>query len=97
MPKHHAVLQKKMQKLRAWPDLFLPEPRGTFSGLFIELKSAISSEVLRDGTVGNGEHVREQREVLAMLEQRGFRADFAVGFEGAQNLINDYLSTPPKK
>lgn len=93
MTKINAILQKKMQKTRAWPDMFIAEPRGPFCGLFLELKHLTSSEVLRDGTMGNSEHVREQRVVLEMLQEKGYQATFAIGFDQAQELINSYLTT----
>ena len=96
--------QAKAQKIqnggrRAWPDLFIAEPMPRrvdgswnyeYNGLFIELK--------KDGTrlkKKNGEwasdHIAEQAEVLERLEFRGYRAVFAVGFEEAVGVIDEYL------
>lgn len=87
--------QAKMQKMqnggrRAWPDMMIAEPVGKYHGLFIELK--------KDGTrlkKKNGEwasqHIAEQAEVLEMLRFRGYRAEFAVGFDQAKELIDDYM------
>lgn len=93
----NAILQKRLQKVRAWPDLFIAEPRGHYAGLFIELKKLTSSELLRSGEVGNTAHIREQREVLEMLEGRGYKAVFSVGFDNTIELIKNYLIlTSPK-
>lgn len=61
-------------------------------GLFIELK--------KDGTrlkKKNGEwatpHIAEQAEVLQALRDRGYEAEFAVGFEEARLLIDGYLGS----
>lgn len=90
-----APWQAKMQKMqnggrRAWPDMMIAEPVGKYHGLFIELK--------KDGTrlkKKNGEwasqHIAEQAEVLEMLRFRGYRAEFAVGFDQAKELIDDYM------
>ena len=59
-------------------------------GLFLELK--------REGTrlkKKNGEwasdHVAEQAGVLEDLRKRGYKAEFACGFDEAKELIDDYL------
>lgn len=75
---------------RGWPDLFIAKAMNGSCGLFIELK--------RDGTrikKKNGEwaspHIKEQNEVLEKLRTEGYRAEFAVGFEEAISLIDEYL------
>jgi hypothetical protein len=79
---------------RAWPDLFIAEPRpdgrAWHHGLFIELK--------KEGTrlkKKNGEwaslHIEEQAEVLDELAKRGYRAVFGVGYEETLQIIDDYL------
>ena len=84
---------------RAWPDMFIAEPvprcidggwHHEYNGLFIELK--------KDGTrikKKNGEwasdHIAEQADVLDRLEFRGYKAEFAVGFDEAKKLIDEYL------
>lgn len=100
--------QAKIQKRqnggrRAWPDMFIAEPRVNFippegimgcstwvHGLFLELK--------KDGTrlkKKNGEwttpHIKEQAEKLEKLRQKGYKAEFAVGFEQAKKIIDEYL------
>lgn len=61
-----------------------------FGGFFLELK--------KDGTrlkKKNGEwvteHIAEQAKVLEKLRQRGYCAEFAVGFEEAKRMIDEYL------
>lgn len=91
-----AIKQKRQNGgRRAWPDMFIAEPwiaedgRGAY-GLFIELK--------RQGTrlkKKNGEwaspHIAEQAGVLDKLTERGYKAEFAVGFEEAKAIIDAYL------
>lgn len=64
--------------------------RDNICGLFLELK--------RDGTrikKKNGEwasdHIAEQAAVLEKLRGQGYCAEFAVGFEEAKKIIDDYL------
>ena len=61
-----------------------------FAGLFLEIK--------RDGTrlkKKNGEwsttHIKEQANVLHRLRKRGYSAEFAVGFDEAKKIIDEYL------
>ena len=90
-----SIYQAKMQKMqnggrRAWPDMFIAEPNKDYHGLFIELK--------KDGTrlkKKNGEwaspHIQEQAELLEELTKRGYVAEFAVGFDQAIDIIDNYL------
>lgn len=96
--------QAKMQKMqnggkRAWPDMFIaaPAPRcidGSWKyewhGLFIELKRDGTRLKKKNGEWAN-EHIAEQAHVLSELQDRGYKADFAVGFDQATRLIDDYL------
>lgn len=86
---------------RAWPDMFIAEPvhksiagivalGRNCSGLFLELK--------KDGTrlkKKNGDwatpHIAEQANILEKLRQRGYAAVFAVGFDEAKRIIDNYL------
>ena len=80
---------------RAWPDMFIAEPnmlddgRGSY-GLFIELKKEGTRLKKRNGEWAS-EHIAEQAEVLERLEFRGYWAVFAVGFDEAKSIIDEYL------
>lgn len=90
-----AVRQKRLNGgRRAWPDLFIAQPIGAGCnakhGLFIELK--------KDGTrlkKKNGEwasdHIAEQAKVLSELRAYGYEAQFAVGYDEAVAIIENYL------
>ena len=97
---------KKMKALnggiRAWPDLFIAETTiskkrqkdgsyTAYSGLFLEIKKDGVRIFKQDGTLVSDEHIREQFDMLADLRQRGYAAEFAIGFEGAKKLIDDYM------
>lgn len=88
---------KALQHSRAWPDLFIAEQRHSkqtkemYGGLFIELKA--DNIYLRDGSISKNAHVQEQFKMLGALIERGYQAKFAVGFDEARAIIDDYLST----
>lgn len=84
-----AQTHKRLQHGRAWPDLFIAEPKDGFAGLFIELKA--TNIYKKDGTLLANPHVQEQHDVLTQLAARGYKAVFAVGFEEAKKHIDAYL------
>lgn len=91
-----AVKHKRLQSGRAWPDLQIAEPahfdHGEYHGLFIELKKEGVVIWKKDGTMRSDPHLLEQAAVLAELRRRGYRAEFAVGFDQAKALIDSYLA-----
>lgn len=74
---------------RAWPDLMIAEPRKGCHGLFIELKA--KNIYLKDGSLSQTKHIIEQFKLLNQLSERGYMAVFAVGFDAAKKIIDDYL------
>lgn len=86
-----AVQVKAIQHSRAFPDLFIAEPKNGFSGLFLELKRTGERVWLKNGSLSTDEHIQEQNKMLKNLRQRGYRAEFAIGIDDAINQINNYL------
>jgi hypothetical protein len=100
-----AIKQKRLNGgRRSWPDMFLAEQsvrhedvsdhaigEWNYAGLFIELKREGTRIFKKDGTLVADEHIREQFDTLADLRQHGYAAEFAIGFEGAKKLIDDYM------
>lgn len=62
-----------------------------YHGLYLEIKKDGVRIFKQDGTLVSDEHIREQFDMLADLRQRGYAAEFAIGFEGAKKLIDDYM------
>ena len=60
---------------KGWPDLLIMEPRGEFSGLAIK------------GNYGSP----EQKEVIRILNEKGYFAMICTGFEEARETIDLYL------
>jgi hypothetical protein len=86
-----ASKHKRLQRYRGYPDLFIAEPKGKNGGLYLEIKKDGVRIFKQDGTLVSDEHIREQFDMLADLRQRGYAAEFAIGFEGAKKLIDDYM------
>lgn len=88
-----AIKQKRQNGgRRAWPDMFIAEPmrdKGWY-GLFIELKKEGTRLYKKDGTPAS-EHIKEQSELLEELDGLGYMAVFAVGFDEAKKIIDEYL------
>tara|TARA_R110000803_G_scaffold28011_8_gene65121 strand:- start:9556 stop:9921 length:366 start_codon:yes stop_codon:yes gene_type:complete len=74
-----AIKLKKMGVKPGVPDLFLPVSRGTFHGLWVEMKKP-------GGTVST-----KQLEWVLGLQAQGYRVDVADGFEAARDTIEGYL------
>jgi len=86
-----AVKVKRMRSERAWPDLFIAEPRGLCAGLFIELKREGVKLKKCNGDYSS-DHIWEQERVLSKLNCKGFETYFAVGFDEAKKIIDNYLN-----
>lgn len=87
-----AVKVKAIQYSRAFPDLFIVEPRGVYNGYFLELKRPNETVFLKKGGLSTNEHIQEQAEMLQKLRDRGFACDFAIGFDDAKQKIINYLN-----
>ena len=62
------------------PDIFLPAPRGMWSGLFIEMKRT------KGGRVSE-----EQSEWISRLEAQGYKCEVCRGWQKAAEAIVKYL------
>lgn len=99
---YQATQHKRLQSSRAWPDLFIYEPRTIenkhYCGLAIELKKEGTSVVLKTGSrkghLSTNPHIQEQAAVLKNLIKKGFYADFGVGFDSTIKLIDWYMGRP---
>ena len=73
------------------PDLFIAEPRGDYyHGLFLEIKKAGTRLYKRDKTFAK-EHYKEQWDMLDKLREKRYIAEFAIGFDNAKQVIDEYL------
>ena len=86
-----AKKMKRIRKGRAWPDIFFPEPRDGFHGLYVELKAPGVKITTKTGEIVANEHLREQNDMFVELSNKGYRAVFAIGFEGAKKVVDEYF------
>ena len=88
-----AIRQKRQNGgRRAWPDLFIarPMPDKGYYGLMIELKREGARLRKKNGDYAS-DHIKEQSELLEELDGLGYMAVFAVGFDEAKKIIDEYL------
>ena len=86
-----AVKHKKLQKCKAWPDLFIAASRNKYHGLFIEIKKSNSDVFTKWGQYKTNPHIQEQAEVLRYLDNLGYAAYFGCGFDDIKTIIDNYL------
>ena len=95
-----AKKHKRLQRFRGYPDLFVAKPKLQQSkdgmpvythGLFLEIKKEGTKILKKDGELVADKHIREQAKMLQALERRGYRAMFAVGYEQAKQIIDEYI------
>lgn len=85
-----AVALKSLRSGRGFPDLVIYEPRDGWYGLFIELKQEGTKLTKKNGDSATV-HIEEQTNMLIELNDRGYKAEFAVGFDEAKTIIDNYL------
>lgn len=81
---------KKMRSPHTHLDLYLLKPVGKYSGLVIELKA--KNIYKKDGTLFKDEHLEDQQRTIDKLNKEGYYATFAVGYNAAVQVIDDYLN-----
>lgn len=68
----------------------LGDERNIWTGMYIELKKEGTRLRKKNGEWAT-EHIAEQAATLEQLRERGYCAEFAVGFEEAKKIIDEYL------
>lgn len=86
-----ASAMKNLRDRRGYPDLAIYEPFNGFHGLFIELKREGEKIYKKDGSLVADQHIQEQEQCLQKLRARRYRAEFAVGFDQARRIIDEYM------
>lgn len=92
LTKMQASRNKKIQKNGfKTPDLLILEARNGFNGLFIELK--IETPFKKDGSIkaSQNDHLKGQMESIGLLNSKGYKACFGVGFDETKKIIDEYL------
>lgn len=87
-----AILHKRMQYGKSYPDFFIAKPAGKYSGCFLELKKSREGVFLKDGSLSTIAHIQEQAAMLELLKSLSYFASFACGFDEATSIIENYLA-----
>ena len=94
---NQARRMKRLRSSKGFPDLVIYEKRGNYGALFIELKRD-GVNLLKKRIVDSygepafaSDHLRDQNEMMKRLREKGYKCEFAVGFDSAIKIINDYL------
>jgi hypothetical protein len=85
---------KKAMRMRSkdkLPDMIILEPRGCYTGLCLELKKEGTTVFKRDGEPYAGQ-IAEQYKTLQKLGRKGYYTRFAVGFDNAKQIIDNYMT-----
>lgn len=90
-----AVKAKKLRSGARLPDFWMAEPRGRFSGFFLELKRNHDEVFRKDGSLKQDDRVLGQAGVLRRLSEKGYKAEFACGLQQAIDELDYYMSLPP--
>lgn len=91
LTKQQAVRNSQIQKPGfKTPDVIVFEPRGKFTGLFMELKVVTPFKL--NGELKADKHIQEQAESIKKLIKRGYHASFQWNFDDIVKLINWYLT-----
>jgi hypothetical protein len=95
---NQAVQHKRLQSSRSWPDLFIYSAQRGYHGLALELKKDGTRIYLttgpRKGKLSSDLHIQEQAAMLQQLNDEGYFARFAVGFDKTQKIIDWYFGKP---
>ncbi len=96
-PRQASIQKRQNGGRKSWPDMFIAESQVNGdtlydfqSGLFLELKKEGTRLKKKNGDWAS-EHIKEQAKVLEQLRARGYCAEFAVGFNEAKKIIDEYL------
>tara|TARA_R100000750_G_scaffold57125_1_gene43940 strand:+ start:442 stop:858 length:417 start_codon:yes stop_codon:yes gene_type:complete len=73
-------------------DLFFPYARHNFNGLFIELKTEGTKVFKKDGMVRKDKTLSAQWEKIQHHIKQGYKAEFAIGFDEAKDILDYYFN-----
>ncbi len=74
-------------------DMTFYEPRGKYHGLVIEMKADDESPFkVKDGKLKSDKRVIEQAKMMERLRKRGYKAEFAVGYNEAVRIFKEYIN-----
>ena len=83
------AIQMKHNK---WLDIYFPEPRANYQGLFIELKNGYKKLYKKDGTLLKSDHLEAQQHTINAMKAKGYYACFSWSFDHFVKTVDEYLS-----
>jgi hypothetical protein len=83
---------KSMRSCSGLPDIMIFEPRKQKAGMFLEVKKDGTKIYKKDGELTKDKHLNQQEEILHRLKEKGYFAEFVVGFDEAKVIIDWYMS-----
>lgn len=88
------VMEMKAKRCKRYkiPDLLILHPNSTYHGLFMEIKKDLSQIVTKSGDLRKDKHTQEQNRTLLRLQELGYAAIFAAGFDHAKKAIDLYFN-----
>jgi len=87
-----AKMLKEMRSCSGLPDIMIFEPRKQKAGMFLEVKKVGTKIYRKDGDLRKDKHLNNQENILHRLKQKGYFAEFVIGFDEAKVMIDWYLS-----
>lgn len=87
------VMEMKAKRCKRYkiPDLLILYPNSEYYGLFIEIKKDLSQLVTKSGDLRKDNHTQEQLRTLKKMQDLGYAAIFAAGFDHAKQAIDLYF------
>jgi hypothetical protein len=87
---NQATQMKALRSSKGFPDIVIYEPRGIYHGLFIELKKE-GTKLFNKKYEPATDHLKEQFDMMNKLSAKGYSCHFAIGFESAKKILDEYL------
>ncbi len=88
-------MAKKLKRTRSnhtHLDIYILEPKGKYHGLIIELKAVDIYQKKNPELFLKNDHVNDQAKTIKVLNKKGYLAAFAIKFDAARKIIDDYLN-----
>ncbi len=77
---------------KGFPDMIIAKRSDKYGGLVLELKKEGVKVFKKDGTLKSDDHLKDQAWWLEWFKSLGCYTAFAVGFEEARNIIDNYMT-----
>ena len=91
VPMGQARQLKKMRSCASLPDIWIMEPKKSYYGCFLEVKKEGTTIYKKNGDIRADQHLQAQENILHTLNQKGYFAQFVIGYDQAKAVIDYYL------